>query len=48
MAAERERQKQLEEIKKQYLGEKKQKKKILKPSEKFKYDFSMAVACSYG
>ena len=36
---ERERQLQAELIKKQYLGGDKQKKKMLKPSEKFKFNF---------
>jgi len=36
---EREREKELEGIKIQYLGEKKQKKRIVKPSDKFRFNF---------
>lgn len=38
-AADREREKELEMIKQQYLGGDKQKKKMLKPSEKFRFNF---------
>lgn len=39
----RERQKELELIKQQYLGGEKVKKKILKPSEKFRFNFDWEV-----
>jgi len=38
-AQEREREKQVAMIKAQYLGAEKQKKKVLKPSEKFRFNF---------
>ncbi|KAF8400101.1 hypothetical protein HHK36_015976 [Tetracentron sinense] len=37
--AEREREKELESIKEQYLGTKKPKKRVIKPSEKFRFSF---------
>lgn len=37
--AEREREKELEAIKEQYLGSKKPKKRVIKPSEKFRFSF---------
>ncbi|RVW75009.1 DEAD-box ATP-dependent RNA helicase 21 [Vitis vinifera] len=37
--AEREREKELESIKEQYLGSKKPKKRVIKPSEKFRFSF---------
>ncbi|KAJ6340259.1 hypothetical protein OIU77_008087 [Salix suchowensis] len=37
--AEREREKELDAIKEQYLGSKKPKKRVIKPSEKFRFSF---------
>ncbi len=40
----REREKELELIKQQYLGAEKQRKKVLKPSEKFRFNFDWEAA----
>ena len=42
-AQEREKEKQIAMIKAQYLGAEKQKKKVLKPSEKFRFNFDWEV-----